>query len=150
MSKREVSNLLKAVVQALKELDESQYQQLLEGKGRIQFIDLEPRVTTGKSRKGKPSLKIRLNHDQLRVLAHQLQGCQTREEARELLVKDNRVLLKDTLAQLARLLGIYINKDDRREAIEDKIVEFVVGTRLRSEAIMSLNLKGSGYSREGS
>lgn len=150
MSKREVSNLLKAVVQALKELDESQYQQLLEGKGRIQFIDLEPRVTTGKSGKGKPSLKIKLNHDQLRVLARQLQGCQTREEVRKLLIKDNRVFLRDTLAQLARLLGIYINKDDRREAIEDKIVEFVVGTRLRSEAIMSLNLKGSGYSREGS
>jgi len=150
MSKREVSNLLKAVVQALKELDESQYQQLLEGKGRIQFIDLEPRVTTGKSRKGKLSLKIKLNHDQLRVLADQLQGCQTREEVRKLLIKDNRVFLRDTLAQLARLLDIYVNKDDRREAIEDKIVEFVVGTRLRSEAIMSLNLKGSGYSQEGS
>ncbi len=143
MSKREVSNLLKAVVQALKELDESQYQQLLEGKGRIQFIGLEPRVTTGKSRKGKPSLKIKLNHDQLRVLAHQLHGCQTREEARELLVKDNRVLLKDTLVQLARLLSIHVNKDNKREVIEDKIVEFVVGARLRSEAIMSLNLKGS-------
>ncbi len=143
MSKREVSNLLKAVVQALKGLDESQYQQLLEGKGRIQFIDLEPRVITGKGRKGKLSLKIKLNHDQLQVLAHQLQGCQTREEVRKLLIKDNRVFLRDTLAQLARLLGIYVNKDDRREAIEDKIVEFVVGTRLRSEAIMGLNLKGS-------
>lgn len=150
MSKREVSNLLKAVVQALKDLDESQYQQLLQGKGRIQFIDLEPRVITGKGRKGKLSLKIKLNHDQLQVLADQLQVCQTREEARELLVQGNRVLLKDTLAQLARLLGIHVNKDDKREAIEDKIVEFVVGVRLRSEAIMGLNLKGSGYSQEGS
>ena len=143
MSKREVSNLLKAVVQALKDLDESQYQQLLQGKGRIQFIDLKPRVITGKGRKGKLSLKIKLNHDQLQVLADQLQVCQTREEARELLVQGNRVLLKDTLAQLARLLGIHVNKDDKREAIEDKIVEFVVGARLRSEAIMGLNLKGS-------
>lgn len=143
MSKREVSNLLKAVVQALKELDESQYQQLLEGKGRIQFIDLEPRVTTGKSKKGKAPPKTKLTVEELHVLANQLQTCQTREEARELLYKGDLALLKENLTQLARLLGIHVDKNDRNKTIEDKIVESVVGVRLRSEAIRGLNLKGS-------
>ncbi len=42
------------------------------------------------------------------------------------------------------VLKVHINKHDKRDAIEDKIVEFVVGVKLRSEAILCLNLKSSG------
>jgi hypothetical protein len=40
-------------------------------------------------------------------------------------------------------LKIHVNKHDRREALEDKVVESVIGVKLRSESILGLNLKAS-------
>ena len=142
MSKREVTNLLNAILKALKELDEAEYKQVLDGKGRIQFTGLEYK-DAGRRKKGKALTKTKLTVEELHVLASQLQTCQTREEARELLYKGDLTLLKENLTQLARLLGIHVDKNDRNKTIEHKIVESVVGVRLRSEAIRSLNLKGS-------
>ena len=142
MSKKELSNLLKALLQGLKELDESQYQQLLEGKGRIQFIGLESRAID-KDKKGRRAYGHIYSDEELKISINQLRACRTREEAWTLLRGKYSILTRDNLAQLSRLLGVYTKKSDKRESIEEKIVESVVGTKLRSEAIRGLNLKGT-------
>jgi hypothetical protein len=43
---------------------------------------------------------------------------------------------------LAKGQKLYVAKNDRREDIENKIIEFVIGAKLRTEAIQPLNLKG--------
>jgi hypothetical protein len=142
MIKRDTTNLLRAVLKALEALDEAEMEQVLQGKGRLKFVGLESRGTPKRVR-GKTPIKIRMATEELQALAQQLRSCKTREEAMGLLRKDNHALLKESLAKLARLLGIHINKSDRREKIEDKIVEFAVGAKLRSEAIRTLSLKQS-------
>lgn len=139
MTKREVINILRAILKAVDGLDDAEFNQVLAGKGRLQFIGLEQ--SHSEKKKGRKVLTTKLAPEDLQMLGHQLQDCKTREEAVALLHRDGRTLLKESLSQLARLLGIRVDKSDRRDAIERKIVEFVVGSKLRSEAIKSLNLK---------
>jgi tRNA(Ser,Leu) C12 N-acetylase TAN1 len=68
-----------------------------------------------------------------------LNECKDRDSARETL---SAIKNRDALASLARTLKVHVVKRDRREDIESKIVEFVIGGKLRTEAIRSLNLKG--------
>lgn len=137
-NKREVTKLLRLVAETLDNMTDTEYDQLLNGKGRLKFF--------ASDKKGKDRLKgsSKVSIEELQTLANQLRDSKTREEARELLHKDPRIPLRDNLEQLARLLKVHVNKHDTREAVEDKIVESVIGVKLRSEAIQGLNLKGSG------
>ena len=142
MSKKELINLVSAILKWLKDLDESEYEQLIEGKGQIKFVGLD---SASVSKRAKRKSKIVLNEEELANLVRQLRLCRTRDDAYKLLRKGNNILVKDSLNRLARLQGVYISKSDKSEFIEEKIVEFVVGSRLRSEAIRGLNLKGSRH-----
>lgn len=144
-NKTEIVNLLRVLAQAFDGMSESEFERLLDGTGRLEFVASQP-----KKAKGKISANSKLSADELSALISQLQECKTREEARELLHKDQRVSLKDNLEHMAKLLKVHVNKHDKREIIEDKIVESVIGVKLRSEAILGLNLKGSGASQENS
>jgi hypothetical protein len=66
-------------------------------------------------------------------------GCKDRSAAQGIL---SAIRNRDALANFARALKVHVVKHDRREDIEAKIVEFVIGGKLRTEAIQSLNLKG--------
>lgn len=140
MSRIEMSNLIKAIARALNELDELQYQQLLEGKGRIKFIGLGEREKRERS-KQKRANKISLTDSEIQSLATELRECKTREEALKLLDKDGREILRESLVRLAKLLQVYVTKSDKNNIIKDKIVESMVGVRLRTEAIRGLKFK---------
>lgn len=140
MSRIEMSNLIKAIARALNELDELQYQQLLEGKGRIKFIGLGETEKRERS-KQKRANKISLTDSEIQSLAKELRECKTREEALKLLDKDGREILRESLVRLAKLLQVYVTKSDKNKIIKDKIVESMVGVRLRTEAIRSLEFK---------
>ena len=135
-----MSNLIKAIARALNELDELQYQQLLEGKGRIKFIGLGEREKRERS-KQKRANKISLTDSEIQSLATELRECKTREEALKLLDKDGREILRESLVRLAKLLQVYVTKSDKNKIIKDKIVESMVGVRLRTEAIRGLEFK---------
>lgn len=135
-----MSNLIKAIARALNELDELQYQQLLEGKGRIKFIGLGEREKRERS-KQKRSNKISLTDSEIQSLATELKECKTREEALKLVDKDGREILRESLVRLAKLLQVYVTKSDKNNIIKDKIVESMVGVRLRTEAIRGLKFK---------
>jgi hypothetical protein len=139
MNKREITNLLRVLVKRLENMSEEEFQQFLNGTDRLAFTRTRP-----KKSKGKISEDSKVTADELESLIPKLRECKTRDEVRGLLHKDPRITLKGNLEHLAKLLKVHVNKHDKREAIEEKILESVIGVRLRSEAILGVNLKGSG------
>jgi len=68
-----------------------------------------------------------------------LSECTTREEARTVL---STLTNKEALTAIAKSLKLHIVKYDRREDIENKLIEFLIGSKLRKDAINSLNMTG--------
>jgi hypothetical protein len=75
------------------------------------------------------------------ALVAALRASTSRQGAHDLLQSEKRS--KAELVRIARQLQIHVEKHDKLEEVEDKIVENVIGTRLRTEAIQGLSLKGS-------
>jgi hypothetical protein len=123
--------LLRIVVQTIEDLDQDQIDQLVAGKAKLTFNPIR-RISDANTAPSPP--------DHNKIL-ERLNECKNREEARLVL---NEITNKDSLAAIARALKVHVVKHDRREDIESKIIEFIIGGKLRTEAIRSLNLKGGG------
>lgn len=95
-------------------------------------IELVPRTRDGK----EPATSADDNS-----LAAALRSTTTRQEGLDLLRSRKRS--RAELAQLARQLQVHVDKNDKVELLEEKIIENVIGARLRSGAIQGINLKGS-------
>ena len=128
--KNRLTKLLKIFLGTIEGLDQNQIDQLIAGKAKLSFVGTERAKETGAG----PAT------DQADVLA-KLNGCEDRDGARLVL---SAITNREALATLARALKVHVVKHDRREDIESKIIEFVIGGKLRTEAIQSLNLKGGG------
>ncbi len=139
MIRRETIALLRALIRAIDELSDIEFDEVIKGEGRLAFVEFKERL--GKT-KLKTKASFQISPDDLKMVAQQLKSSITREEAIAFLHQDGRTILKENLVHLAKILGIHVEKNDKRELVEQKIVEFVVGTKLRSEAIRSLSLKG--------
>jgi hypothetical protein len=131
-AKDHLTKLLRIVVTTIESLEPDQIDKLVTGRAKLAF------VAPGSS-KGTTNLPLPDQAD----LIERLDKCTDRNQARQIL---SVLPSRDTVAVLARALKIHIVKHDRREDIESKIVEFVIGGKLRTEAIRSLNLKGSARS----
>lgn len=137
-SKRHIAVMLRRLLEAVENMSESDIEQLVNSTDRL-------KITVSQSTRAKSRISegSKMSGDEMWILIRELQNCKTREEAREILHRDPRAPLKDNLTKVAKLLKVHVNKHDRREALEDKIVESVIGVKLRSEAIRELNLKAS-------
>lgn len=62
-----------------------------------------------------------------------LQGLSSREEGNELLLRED--LKREGLETLARSLQLPVQRDDSVERLREKIIENLIGSRLRSNAI---------------
>jgi hypothetical protein len=120
--------LLRIITATIESLDQEQIDKLIAGKGKLTFTD----SVTAREPASSPPI------DQASILA-KLDACKDREEARQVL---SAITNRDALSAFARTLKVHVVKHDRREDIESKIIEFVTGGKLRTEAIQSLNLKG--------
>jgi len=141
MNKEEAILLLKSLIETLESLDEYEFQDLLNGVKRKYTRDTPKRLFAKKESKLKTTIP-RLTIEDMKAITGKLQACTVRGEAREILEKDLRLNARNNLNDLARFLKIHVTKNDKREQIQDKIIEYVVGTKLRSEAILGLRLKG--------
>lgn len=130
--------LMRIVVTTIEGLRSEQVAQLIAGEAKLTF----------NASKASKDTKSRLPVDQANILA-KLNECKDRDEARNIL---DAIPNRDALAAFARSLKVHVVKHDRREDIESKIIEFMIGGKLRTEAIRTLNLKGGGGRRsdEGS
>jgi hypothetical protein len=130
MTGNRVARLLRIWASAVENLNEEQLEQLLDGKAKLAFNPVAKKKPTSEGSFEQSALIEELNH------------CTDRPQAQAVL---NKIRGRDALASFARALKVHVVKQDRREDIESKIIEFVIGGKLRTEAIQSLNLKaGSG------
>lgn len=136
MSNRlEMTRLLRAVGKMIDGMTEEEYERFLNGELQLNFVQARKRNT-------EPIKKI--TPEDVQLLITQLWEMKARDEARSLLQSDIRLQLKGNLMTLAKALKIHITKQDKREDIEAKIVEFVIGARLRSEAIQGISFASRG------
>ncbi|MDY0282702.1 MAG: hypothetical protein RBR35_19375 [Salinivirgaceae bacterium] len=121
---------LRALASVLEGLEDRDIELVLAGKGKLVFVPMEnQKDSKAKGATGHASIMEQLNE------------CTDRDKARELL---SEITNKEEIATFAKSQKIHITKNDRREEIENKIIEFFIGAKLRTEAIQSLNMKGGG------
>lgn len=121
---------LRALASAIDNLNEEELDLLIAGRAKIAILPMD-------KPKGPASTSTL---DQAQLISR-LSACSEREQARAILME---VTNKEELTAFAKAQKIYVAKHDRRDDIENKIVEFVVGAKLRTEAIQTLNMKGGG------
>ena len=128
MQKQVLAKILRGIAAAIDNLDQEEVNQLIAGKGRLTFMP------TGKPRKNDNTVS-----DDSGAVWQKLNDCKDRDEARQVL---SSIARRDALASFAKRQKIHVTKQDKREDIENKVIEFVIGGKLRTEAIQTLNLKG--------
>lgn len=149
MNKQEMINLFKSFTIAFEEMSEDQYKSLLNGKGRLKFVALESKeMKKTEKKETEKKFKPKLSDEELKKFTEQLQSCKTQEEARSLLQRKASTLVKGDLLEISEMLKIHANENDTRDVIEDKIVHFGIGIKLRSQAIESLSFEKSESSQE--
>jgi hypothetical protein len=142
MNKKEAIALLKSLIGIIENLDEDEFQDLFHKVGRSYSPVIPKSYGAKKFSKVKSEAVTRLTIEDLKMLTGKLQACANRDSALLIMKEDSRLNSKNNLNDFARFLKVHIKKDDTRESIENKIIEYVVGTKLRSEAILGLNYKG--------
>lgn len=65
----------------------------------------------------------------------ELQNFDSLDEAREFLVNHDLLRTKTNLVKLARSLDVYIKQSQSKQAVRNRIVDSVVGSRIRSKVI---------------
>lgn len=125
MNKKEISKLFKIIANTVDSLDENQIYLLLSGDGELAF-NLK-----------KINNRNELDSSIIEGIVSELDACKDRESAKSAL---ERIQSKDILAKISKSLNLYITKNDKREQIEDKIIERIVGSKLRTQAIEGVQL----------
>ncbi|MDE2212311.1 MAG: hypothetical protein KGL17_05220 [Betaproteobacteria bacterium] len=133
--KNALAKALRTLAATIEGMKDDEVELLLAGKGKLIFTPSE----MPKNVQVEPSV----DHAEIML---KLNDCKDRDEARRVLLS---IASKETLISLAKAQRLRITKNDRREDIENKIVEFIIGAKLRTEAIQSLNLKGGGNQAAG-
>jgi DNA-binding TFAR19-related protein (PDSD5 family) len=136
MLKVPLPKTLRAIASALEALDEKELDALVAGRGKLVFVASE-----------RPAERHEASAAEAAEVLGRLSSCTDREQARAVL---SEISSKEALTSLARSQKIHVTKQDRREDIESKIIEFVIGGKLRSDAIRTLNMKGASVADNAS
>jgi hypothetical protein len=131
-----IAKILREIAVVIDSLDQETVDQLMAGKVRLTITPTD-----------KPRKKDNALSNDSEALWQKLNECNDRDEARQILGSIPR---RDALASFAKAQKIHVTKQDRREDIENKLIEFVIGGKLRTEAIQTLNLKGGSGETQNS
>lgn len=135
MSKNELSKLFIAFGKLLDKMSEEEYDAFLNNN-----FDGSKIVT---DKKKKTAEKKEINEVEIDNFIKQLQSIDSRDEARKFINDNELFKLKDNLTKIAKKLKVHIIKNDKKEDIENKIIEFIIGSKLRTDAFRGLNLGNS-------
>lgn len=138
--KNEISSLFIVIARTLEDLSEKQYDKILSGKGKLVYQEEDIQKNEIINMR-IPKRRV-IEDSEILSISTQLCNLNTREEAYDLLKSNKMNIGKSDLVKLSSLLKVYVSKNDTRDKIIDKIVESVVGAKLRSEAIKNTDLKG--------
>lgn len=138
----DIAKALRSCADFLARLDEGQLERFLDGTLSLALIETGPphRAAPEESTPDLP------RPDPGLMLQEVLRTAVSREEA--LKVVRQKDVTKPVLLSLARRLQVRVERHDGRAALEEKLVEAIVGSRLRSEAIQGVSLKGGSASRD--
>ena len=136
MGRRELGQLLGLLSNTLLKIDDQQFQNLLNGNAELIY---QEKVQSERKEVEEKQKELQQVVDPLSNLIDQLLLSSSREQANQHLLEAN--LKKDELLNLAKRLNVHITRNDRKNVILEKIVEVMVGSKLRSEAIESIDLK---------
>ncbi|MFX3645935.1 MAG: hypothetical protein ACE3K2_15175 [Paenibacillus sp.] len=133
MKKSELVNFLKAITDVVAEMNEKEYEELLSGNGKFEYLAKDSHIST--KQLDKPIDPFLID------AVNKLNEFNDRNGAEEFLLQKN--ITKNDLSKISSMLDIYVNKSDAKEKIIDKIIESTVGARIRSQAIKDTKLKKS-------
>lgn len=145
---KDISRALRLCADFLDRLSSEELEDFLRGNLKLALVTASAR-SVERSSPGQASERSS-RHDsrdwsdssaEMKSLMDALQASKTREDVLRIIQRDGRFDSREKLVQFARMLRVHVNKSDKREMLEDKIVESVIGVRLRSEAIQGVNLK---------
>ena len=129
MTKKDEIKLIKIVADILDELSEEQLTAILEKKARLKF-----EFTT-----------IQKTDDTVDELSDdfytQFEMCQSRESAQRIFDTSN--FQKSTLKSIAKHYSVPVGSKDRNQQIVSKIIETVIGSKIKYDTLLNTNLGGS-------
>lgn len=128
-SKRELSNALRRLINALDNLSEDDFLKLFD-----ESYGVEIRLTRKRSKEENSPVALETD---LSDLISKLTNFSSRDEAQQFL--DGHCSTRKALEPIARSLDIPILKQDKVEVLRDKIIEATTGARIRSQAIQGSN-----------
>lgn len=144
-AKGDLVKLLMIFERTLQEMSEDELRQLMDGHANLKVVPVSVKETVIKAVKAKP---VKAASVDLKLLAKKLAELDTREGAREIIVKAG--MLKNDLIQLAEWLEVYVSKNDSKEKMIEKIIESTAGARMRSKAIEETRIGAVPSGRKGS
>ena len=132
-SRKEIAALLAALANGIRQMTDEEFAMLVAGEGTMQFVSTYRRTRVAQ--------KGRAASQDIAVAADKLKACATREEAYTLLAGVPKTGRRKFLVDLANILGVHHTKQDTVSRMEERIVESVVGAKIRSEALRTLPLR---------
>ena len=123
-----LGDLLTEIAKAVREMSDDEFEKLVNGELRtsISFTREDDSVKSTK-------LRSAISDENLRSVHTRLSAAQTREEGYHIVQECFSV--KEQLIAFARFLDLPVQKRDRVDKIQEKIVTSTVGRRLGGEAI---------------
>ena len=134
-AKHTISKLLVSFADALNSMDEQEFEQLIRGEGRLRF------VSTSRSRNGRKVVVTKELQSAVKEVAKKLKNATSRETAEQLLATIDYPRRKDFLILLAQESRVRVESRDTIARIEHKLIERVVGTKLRSKAFKEVSFR---------
>ncbi|WP_338551891.1 hypothetical protein [Paenibacillus sp. KS-LC4] len=132
-TRSELATLLKVFSNFLTELTDTEYEELLNGNGKLLY-----RSKDNEKNKNK-KLHSKNDNIYLNDIIKKLDVLDDRSEAEMIIIQSN--LKKSDLIQLSTYFNIYVSSSISKERIIEKIVEETVGARVRSQAIKDTKIK---------
>lgn len=129
-SKQTIAKLLVAFADALDSMDDREFDLLIQGKARLRLVE--------EQKTEKKPLDDSCLDEAIAEIAQKLNEAESREAAGTLLASINQPRRRDFLVLLAKACGVRMESKDSIPKIEQKLIENVVGSRLRSEAIRNV------------
>ena len=122
-----MAKVMAAFADALDSMNDREFDLLIKGGGKLRFSE--------ERQSGKKAVDDPLLQQDSSELARKLNDAETREDAERLFASIKQPRRKDLLLRVAKACGVSIGSKDSIAIIERKLIENVVGTKLRSEAI---------------
>ncbi len=129
-TKRIMSGLLVAVADALNSMDDREFDLLIRGEGNLRFVA----ASKNGLKNGKRLIIDSHIESVVNEVAQKLSDADSRESAESLIASIDQPRRKDFLILLAKASGVRVESKDTIARLERKLIETVVGSKLRSKA----------------